>query len=393
MSRDEIIAEATALDPPVARFGGPALCVGVVSRNTVDALVKVADQSPRTVMLIASRRQVERGPVNGYVEGWSTSRFARYVRERDPHRLVAVCRDHGGPWQHPTDIEPRLSETDALASAFLSFKDDIDAGFDLLHIDTSREAAREAPPERALRRLIDLYGRCIRYLSGTNRRVEFEIGFEDQRSSVHDPVELDALLSAFMSDVDRTGLPRPKYVVAQTGTKVVETRNIGDLMDSSKRSWSESRLRALVAVCARYGTLLKAHNCDYLGPEAWRVLSEAGVGGANVAPEYGVVETQALLKMLHAAGLENERKRFIHLAEQSRSWSKWMAADAVASRRDRAIIAGHYVFSSPEVRGIRRVLGERLGVGPEGVDARLREAIEDRLLKHLRRFATPGREL
>src|SRR5918911_5085619 len=79
----------------------PGIGVGVVSRQVVDAALEVAAETDREVMLIASRRQVDDGRIGcGYVEGWTTARFARYVQSRDPDRRVKLCRDHGGPWQH-----------------------------------------------------------------------------------------------------------------------------------------------------------------------------------------------------------------------------------------------------------------------------------------------------
>src|SRR5919108_5808738 len=126
----------------------PGIGVGVVSRQAVDAALEVAAETDREILLIASRRQVDDARIGcGYVEGWTTSRFARYVRSRDPDRRVKLCRDHGGPWQHASEL--RLPEEAALESALRSLRADVDAGLDLLHIDTSCGPGGDVPHEVA----------------------------------------------------------------------------------------------------------------------------------------------------------------------------------------------------------------------------------------------------
>src|SRR3989338_2942428 len=109
--------------------------IGTVTKNAVDAAIEVAYRRGRPLMLIASRRQIDCEEFQGgYVGNWTTDSFAGYVRDRDPKKLIFLCRDHGGPWQHPNEWSQ--SEREAMASAQRSFEADIDAGFDILHIDT-----------------------------------------------------------------------------------------------------------------------------------------------------------------------------------------------------------------------------------------------------------------
>ena len=71
---------------------------------------------------------------------------------------VVVCRDHGGPWQGNGGYAATAEQ--AMDDARTSFFADLDAGFDLLHIDTSPSAAgrptarRQGAAARALRRLL-----------------------------------------------------------------------------------------------------------------------------------------------------------------------------------------------------------------------------------------------
>jgi D-tagatose-1,6-bisphosphate aldolase subunit GatZ/KbaZ-like len=355
-----------------AQRRAPAVGVGVVSRQVVDAALELASETEREIMLIASRRQVDDARIGcGYVERWTTGCFARYVRERDSGGRVKLCRDHGGPWQHGK--ERGLPEEAALASALISLRADVDAGFDLLHIDTSCGPAGDVPGEVAATRLIELYERIARYAEAAGRRVDFEIGLEQQERGVGSPAALGSLLRSVLGELDRRGLPRPRFVVAQTGTNVVEMRNVGEITGAGPECMA--RLEALVAVCDEHGVALKAHNCDYLGPDSWELLARCGVGAANVAPEYGVAQTRTFLELLRARGLHTARARFLHLAHRSGRWRKWLAAPPTAGWYERAVLAGHYVFSHPEIAAVLRPL-----------DATLKDAVKSVVERHLDQF-------
>lgn len=371
---------------PPAR-GARGLGVGVVSRTTVDAAIELAYETRAPVMLVASRRQVDSERVGvGYVEGWSTEAFARHVRARDRSGRVRLCRDHGGPWQHPAELDPPLDERAALASALASYEADLDAGFEVLHIDTSASCDGTPAPEDSLRRLLALYEPLHELARSRGRRVAFEIGCEDQGAAIASPAEVEGSTCMCLEELERRGLRRPRYAVVQTGTKVVETRNVGDLPADADGDATRRRLHRLVALCHDRGVAVKAHNCDYLHGRGWAALAAARVDAANVAPEYGVAETRTMLGVLRRAGLLRERDRFLELAYDCGKWRKWMAPGTAASDYDRAVIAGHYVFSTPQFAEIRACAARRLDGGEDQLDRELRDAVKRRMARHLARF-------
>ncbi|GAB7045961.1 hypothetical protein [Catenuloplanes indicus] len=242
----------------------PQLAFGVTSRTAVDAALGLAPRYPGRVMLIASRSQVE--PVSapgGYVEGWTSGDLVGYVRRRDPYGTTAVCRDHGGPWQHPAECAAGLSEDEAVRSSLRSLRADIDAGMRILHLDTSRERDRPAAAESAVRRLLTLYGECHEYASATGRTVDFEVGVEEQSPAAGDAEEFRQMVADLVACLDAASLPRPVFIVAQTGTKVVEDGNHGALVHDPETV--RRAVPALRATCRSAGARLKAHNGDYLG--------------------------------------------------------------------------------------------------------------------------------
>ena len=80
--------------------------------------------------LIASRRQIDSEEFGcGYVNNWSTKEYSKYVIEKDKKGKILLARDHGGPWQHPNEIQHNLSLREAMESAKKSYLADIEADF------------------------------------------------------------------------------------------------------------------------------------------------------------------------------------------------------------------------------------------------------------------------
>lgn len=352
----------------------PSLGIGPMSRNVVDAVIEQAYELDDRLMLIASRRQIEGAELGGgYVEGWTTEQFADYVHERDPDGRVVLCRDHGGPWQHPRELALALDEEAALASSAASFERDLAAGFELLHIDTSEGPRGEARRPEAIRRLVELYGRCHEMARSSGRTVAFEIGVEGQGVDTDRPTAFGDELDTICELLSAARLPLPTFVVAQTGTKVVAMMNTGSLLFAPHAVLHT--VGDLVDICARHGAGLKAHNADYLPPDALRALFDAGIAAANVAPELGVAETLALLGLLEEWGRQDLRDEFLALAYDSGAWGKWFVGREQASDEDKATAAGHYTFGTEAFQDLRdriRLVADRRG---EQLEAHLRAAI------------------
>jgi tagatose-1,6-bisphosphate aldolase non-catalytic subunit AgaZ/GatZ len=364
----------------------PVVGIGPVSRCTVDAALVVAQRRNTPLMLIPSRRQVDVEEFGGGYLGWTTRQFADYVTERDPDGLMLLCRDHGGPWMHTAEAD--ITEpAEALDSCMRSFTADLDAGFGLLHIDTSegRPGTGEVSAHTAAARLVELYARCHAEVTARGLQVAYEIGFEPQDVSTNDPDEFKAALRLVLEGIEAAGAPRPRYVVAQTGTKVAELRNVGRFHEPRARDETLRQVSTLAATCHQEGVLLKAHNCDYLTTEETALLLRAGVDAFNVAPEYGVAETRALLRVLEEMELDRAKEDFLRAAHDSGKWRKWMLADTTATDVERAVIAGHYVFGTDEGLRARDEAARALAArGRPPLEEVLQEAVAERIESALR---------
>ncbi|HJZ23212.1 MAG TPA: class II D-tagatose-bisphosphate aldolase, non-catalytic subunit [Candidatus Babeliales bacterium] len=366
------------------------LGVGPMSKNCVDAAIDLANEYEIPIMLIASRRQIDAEVFGGgYVNNWSTERFAQYVIDRDKKGKIILARDHGGPWQNSLEKEERLSLKRAMDFAKTSFKVDIESGFEIIHIDTSVDIFGSPSMEEILLRLFELYEFCWEIARKYNREILFEIGTEEQNGNVNSSEELEYIIYQVTQFCNNNHLPMPSFVVAQTGTKVMETRNVGSF-DSPFRIVdelpSEIQIPKIIDICNKHHIYLKEHNADYLSEEALSWHPKLGIHAANVAPEFGVTETKAFLSLLHTHNLEDLSKQFIQLVNTSKKWEKWMLPNSTAGEKEKAIIAGHYMFADARFIEVKKAAQIELQSKNIDIDEYLKMAIKQSILRYLKNF-------
>ena len=276
-----------------------------------------------------------------------------------------------------------------MESAKSSFRADLEAGFQVLHIDPSVDIHGRPGLDEVLDRLFDLYEFCWSQARQLRQEVIFEIGTEEQSGSTNTQEELDYTLNAVQQLCKKNHLPQPSFVVIQCGTRVMETRNVGSF-DSPVRVAdelpAEIQLPKMIEICNRYNILMKEHNTDYLSDEALQWHPRFGIHAANVAPEFGVAETRALVSVLEGNGLTKLVERFLQLSYDSRKWDKWMLPSTRATDRDRSIISGHYVFSKPECAELKAEAISQLARKGIELEQHLKQQVKQSILRYLRNF-------
>jgi len=292
------------------------LCVGAASRRVVEEAAML--QVPQ---IIASCRQV--APGGGYI-GLDPMQLVRAVDDLSGGK-TDVVRDHGGPYQNGDPNDDWVKELNG----------DVDAGFNVLHLDVCK-----LPQEEQEAELLSL---CGRYKNS----VDIEVGGE------RDPQEwLDVLLNTAMRECI------PTFAILDVGGYIMEDRQRGT---PRPVSWVEDHT-------ARYnkrGTRTKAHNMDWMGDRR----RYAGVLDAyNVAPEYGAVEVDAWLLVLDPMNAT----KLLNAGYDSGHWSRWFGPHQ-GTQFDRAKCGLRYML---EDGGVKRIL-ETAG---EGGDDFVRGCIRDVLL-------------
>jgi hypothetical protein len=284
---------------------------GPMSYRINDIIARYAADRKRPVMFIASRNQIDAN--SGYV--MSTKEFAQQVNPLRSEYLM-LCRDHCGPYF--LDSEKELSLKAAVEATKTTIAGDIENGFDLIHIDTSRCEDVHTVAEE-----------LIQFSLGLNPNVKFEFGTEEN-------VGVTAGIKKYKDDVKfASQFANMEFVVAQTGSLTMEDRQVG--------TFESDAVAKLSKFAEEAGVKLKEHNADYLTAEQIQLRKAAGVHALNIAPQLGVIQTKLLLSLAEHYGLDSGY--YTQRVLDSGKWRKWMLdGDDVV----RVAVAGHYCYNTEE---------------------------------------------
>lgn len=415
--------EATAPQPllkdlmDTARRSGrrfTLLGVGPVSETVLEAALEVSRRRSFPPIFIASRNQVDAGRFGGgyLLGGIDQEGFVDLIREKQ-RRIgysgpLYICRDHGGPWQRDAELTERLPVDQAMELARLSLEEDLSSGFNYLHIDPTK-CPHPFDRKQLVAWTLELVAHCEDFRRSRNLPpVDYEIGAEDIQGGITSEADFTAFLAQTCADLGKAGLPLPTCIVGQTGTLTRLDRNVG--------RFDRRATARLVEAAQRFGVGLKEHNGDYLSAASCRLHPQLGVAAMNVAPEFGLVETDALLAL---AALEDKlpREGWISQAELSglpdhmreltfsgTPWEKWLTPELKARPRewvqaDQAMrllitrVCGHYTFAEGSVRKARERLYanvDRFRLIPEPAAAFVRGRVEQSIDFYARHFDLEG---
>ncbi len=362
------------------------LGVGPMSKNCIDATIELANEYCTPLMLIASRRQIDSEQFGGgYVENWTTEQFADYVIYKDTQKNIILARDHGGPWQNELEISNKLNLNDAMQSAKESYRADIDAGFQMLHIDPSVDIHANPNIDQVLERVYELYEFCWTYSQQKKQDVIFEIGTEEQNGSNNTQEELEYTLECMSKFCKSNKLPYPSFIVIQAGTKVMEMRNVGSF-DSPIRVANELppeiQIPKMISICNHYRIFMKEHNADYLSTDSLKWQPRLGIHAANIAPEFGVAESKAFIDLMENSNQNILLEEFLRISYDSKKWEKWMINATSASDKDRAIISGHYIFSTAECLELKNQARFHI----KDLDTQLKNKVKESIFRYMKAF-------
>jgi len=302
------------------------LFIGPMSKNIVDTVIKYCRENKVNIGLLPSRRQIEFD--GGYVNNWRTHDFIKYV-SKSSH--VTLQRDHAGPLQGK-------DPDDGTESLIL----DASLGFDYLHIDPWK-----AHPELedGIRETIKLIKLC----NDVNPNCSYEIGTE-QAIRPYSAAELETIITSVKEGLGEKLFSAVAYAVIQGGTGIEGTRNIGKF-DTSKCS-------QMIDICVSHDLMSKEHNGDYLTPDDIKMRFKLGLSAINIAPEFGVIETQCILEEILNHFDEESLNKFYKLCHDSEKWVKWLPSSincCTNEMKKHVIIrtSGHYVFASEEFKALK----------------------------------------
>ena len=353
------------------------LGVGPISKIVIIATFQACKKYYCPAVFVASRNQVDlkslgHGYLMGGMDQYKFVELINHLQKQTGYEgPLYICRDHGGPWQRNIELDEKYPVDKAMTIAKESFKADIEAGFNYIHIDPTK-----CPLPFTLDDICNWTVELIRYCQQTRKllskpEIDYEVGTEDIQGGLTTKDTFETFLKNLTQALEAENLPQPTCVVAQTGTLLKVDRNVG--------RFDKEQTKHLAQIAAKYGFGLKEHNGDYLDAESCQVHPELGVTAMNVAPEFGLVETEACL---HLADLEskivqqgklkpeeasNLRQLFIELAFTNSPWKKWLTDDLKKLPTSKiqtdpeirlliARVCGHYVYDMPGVLEARTKL-------------------------------------
>lgn len=292
----------------------PKYFIGPMTKNVVDSIIKFCEETDNEIGLIPSRRQIEWD--GGYVNKWTTKEFSEYVKSKTDK--ILIVRDHSGPKQGSSDDD-----------GYDSLKEDCKY-LDLIHIDPWK---RYPSFNLGLKETINM----IEYCYDLNPEIKYEIGTEEAIRRF-EPYELSDLIHQLKSSLIPEIFNQIQYLVIQSGTSLKGTNQTGN--------YDSIRLKEMIEVCKQNNLISKEHNGDYIPVSTIREKFSSGLDSINIAPEFGLIETQTYLDEIKDPNLF---QIFWKICYESKKWGKWVNSDfdPFVNKLDLIKICGHYVLSNP----------------------------------------------
>ncbi len=286
-------------------------------------------------------------------------------------------------------LKKKMNIEEAMKSAKKSFEVDIANDFKVIHIDPSLNIDSKNNLKRVIDNIFELYEHCFEFSNKNKKKIIFEIGTEEQTGFSDNFLELENLVSKILIKINKSKLPKPMFMVAQTGTRVIENKNIGSLDFPDKRIINELpaeiTLPKISKMFEKYGIFIKQHNTDYLSNETLKWLPRLGIHAVNVAPEFGFIESLEYSKILKKYNLKKNLDKFYQIAYESKKWKKWIESKN-HNTEFKALLCGHYIYSNEKFIESKKEV--EIFLKKKGIDLnkKLKKTIEDSILNYLKQL-------
>jgi hypothetical protein len=328
------------------------LGLGPMSVEVVNSLNYFSKKYKKKIMLICSRNQVESDKLGGgYVNNFSTSGFADFVKKKK-NNLLIMSRDHCGPFKRDNKNKSNLKKE--VDNCKISLLDDILNDFKILHIDTSEcgKAKYEIAHE-----LITFSNEMAKKYK---KKIFFEFGAEDHGVLTN--------FNKFTKDAKFfSNYHNKQFIVCQTGSLVKSVFQVGQFDIES--------VKIMKQIAHENGLLLKEHNCDYLNLEQIQLRRQYGINAINIAPEFGVIQSNLTYNISKELKLDKEINEFKKLVLKKEKWKKW------DYNNENSLIkffsAGHYHFSTKIYKNLLYKINKKISF-----QKKLDKSIENNLLRY-----------
>lgn len=353
------------------------------STAVIRASFRSAKRNNAPIYFAATLNQVDG---DGGYTGLTQKQFVKLLEQEaaavDYDGIYIVAIDHGGPWLKDVQSKERWSLERAMNGVKKSFEDAVLAGYDLIHVDPTVDIFLEPGETIDIKvvaaRTVELIDHTERFRRARSLgEISYEVGTEEVHGGLADEATFDTFLKELRAGLDAHGLNDvwPCLIVGKVGT------------DLHTSTFDPDVARKLTAKVKPLGSYIKGHYTDGVSnPEEYPL---AGVGAANVGPEFTVSEYEALAELekiektkdrqgaiAQVSGITSTLRR---LVKESGRWQKWLQPDEKALGFEellperRAWIVKtccRYIWQHPEAFMARQKLFDNLartGMDPETI--------------------------
>ena len=281
--------------------GENAVILGVcpMSDSIVRAVFEVSAEEGLTPTFLATPRQVD---VDEGYTGRDQEEFVKYLKREarkagfSSDREFLIERDHGGPYENPRFRG--LPVDDAIDKAKETYRADIKAGFNILHIDCSyineENIGKPVSPADMAYYVAELIDDCETFRRENKiGPIAYEIGSDDPKSGLNDIQSVESFIESLKTKLQNRALgyvwSNIIYLVVNTGAKLQAGRQAGKFDSKLTEKYH--------ALALKYGLELKQHEADYMPDMYLKKMVGSGIVGVNVGPEASYVEYAALEKL------------------------------------------------------------------------------------------------
>ena len=292
--------------------------LGPMSPEIIEAIIKSSEILGKPLMLISTQNQIDWN--GGYVNKWNTKNYVDFIKQlkkKYKNSSIYLCRDHCGPF----------FKTESIDEVYKTIRDDIQNGFDLIHVDFSKFSKDK-------KEVLEETKKVVKWILKENPLTSVEIGTEENVGMFKENIKEIEKEFNYLSEI-----VIPEFYVVQTGSLVREINQYG--------GFNKEFVKLVHEFLSKHGVKLKEHNSDYLNLEQISARKHF-IDAMNIAPQLGVLQTMTVLNEALVYGVDI--RPYLQRSFASNKWAKWMQDNTGDNKMLCSIIAGHYNFTSDEYK-------------------------------------------
>src|SRR4030042_1818996 len=182
------------------------------SISVLKAALLTAKRCNAPVKFAATLNQVD---TDGGYTGFTAKEFVDTIREEarviNFNGPVIIAIDHGGPWLKDKHRHDNLSYTETMKEVMNSFEKAMDAGFDMIHVDTTIDFTLpkgvSIDIEVVAKRTIELIAHCENYRKKKGyEKIAYEVGTEEVHGGLADMKVFNRFLELLQEGLKKDNL-------------------------------------------------------------------------------------------------------------------------------------------------------------------------------------------